>query len=102
MKLIPNSKARRTQAAARSRSTPTPKVSQDPREISETVRSLDPSWRYFMECLRGWGVDARPPRPADTRAPAAFAFPIGIDSRAEQFREGPPVGLGDGVAADVT
>jgi hypothetical protein len=45
MKLIPASKLFSTTAADRSRSTPTPKVSQDPSEISETSSSLDPSLR---------------------------------------------------------
>src|ERR1700744_818424 len=53
MKLMPTSKARSTQAAALSRSTPTPKVSQEPREISETLRSLAPSLRYFMAASVG-------------------------------------------------
>src|SRR5271155_1425449 len=48
MKLMPSSKARSTQATARSRATPTPNVSQEPNEISETLRSLEPSLRYFM------------------------------------------------------
>src|ERR1700739_1704948 len=48
MKLIPRAKARSTQARAASASTPTPKVSQEPKEISETSRSLAPSLRYFI------------------------------------------------------
>src|SRR6185312_5478035 len=48
MKLMPSSNARFTQATALSRSTPTPYVSQEPSEISETFKSLAPSLRYFM------------------------------------------------------
>ncbi len=51
MKLIPRSKARLTQASARSRATPTPNVSHDPSEISDTLKSLEPSLRYFMMFL---------------------------------------------------
>jgi hypothetical protein len=53
MKLMPSSKARFTQATARSRSTPTPYVSHDPRDISETFKSLAPSFQYFTESPSG-------------------------------------------------
>src|SRR3954451_14956308 len=51
-------------ARARSASTPTPYVSQDPREISDTSRSLLPSLRYFIPissnvCSRPRGVAAK-------------------------------------------
>src|SRR3954468_78230 len=46
MKLMPASKAASTHASARSRGTPPPKVSHEPRPISEMFRSLEPSCRY--------------------------------------------------------
>src|SRR5581483_9619793 len=46
MKLIPTSNALSTHASAWSPPTPPPYVSHEPRLISETWRSLDPSWRY--------------------------------------------------------
>src|ERR1700747_2872188 len=46
MKSIPTSNALATQASARSRPTPPPYVSHEPSEISDTIRSPDPS------CLR--------------------------------------------------
>jgi len=45
MKSIPASNAFATHASARSRSTAPPYVIQDPSEISETIRSLEPSCR---------------------------------------------------------
>src|SRR6476660_9206478 len=48
MKLIPTSNARFTHATALESSTPSPYVSQDPREISDTRKSLLPSCRYCM------------------------------------------------------
>ena len=53
MKLMPRSNARSRQARVLSASTPTPYVSHDPREISETLRLLSPSFRYFIKSFSG-------------------------------------------------
>src|SRR5688500_8080343 len=56
MKLMPASNAASRQARAASASTPTPYVSHDPNEISETSRSLSPSFRYRIgHCLLASG-----------------------------------------------
>src|SRR5687768_13092017 len=51
MKLMPCSNARSMHALAWLSSTPRPYVSHDPREISEMLRLLVPSWRYRMPSL---------------------------------------------------
>src|SRR4051794_3473597 len=71
---MPASKAARVQASVWSRSTPSPYVSQEPSEISETSMSESPSRRYSMAATLT-SVRLEPlgqlPRPAEGGAVAA-------------------------------
>src|SRR5579885_2021506 len=60
MKSIPTSNALATHASARSRSTAPPYVSQEPRAISETSRSLEPSRRRCMDATLAASVSPVP------------------------------------------
>src|SRR5215471_20391730 len=85
MKSIPTSKALATHASARSRSTPPPYVSQEPSEISETMRSLEPSCRRRMGSTLMVSVRAVPQLNAigivcsDMRRSVAFYGQLGIE-----------------------
>src|ERR1700755_872552 len=60
MKSIPTSNALATHASALSRPTPPPYVSHEPREISDTIRSLDPSFLRRMASTLTVSVRAVP------------------------------------------
>jgi catechol 2,3-dioxygenase-like lactoylglutathione lyase family enzyme len=85
MKSIPSSNAFATHASARSRSTAPPYVIHEPSEISETVRSLEPS---FLRCIRStltasvWAVpqlNAIGIVTSDMRRSVAFYGQLGIE-----------------------